>query len=126
MAILLIKMRDSADPIKAGAKQDIWEVREDGAPLGNKECLPLYLIVKVEGKKADYLHLMEPITKPKLVFDEQLMEHRVEQEVVKVRKYQFNEASISKERMAEIEKSKDMLVDTVQTSAFSEKAVGKV
>lgn len=43
-------------------KGDVVEVRKDNAPFGRKEQLPNFLVVKVEGKKADHLHLMEPDT----------------------------------------------------------------
>lgn len=41
-------------------KGDVVEVREDGSPYGNMEKWPDFLIFKVPGKKADWMHLMEP------------------------------------------------------------------
>ena len=123
MAILLIKMRDSADPVNAGAKNDCWEVREDDSPLGNKECLPLYMVIRVYGKKVELQYLTEPITEPELKFDPVTLEHHVEKKTVKLRKYQFDvSVNVSKERMAQIEKSQEWLVDSFEPTACKAKA----
>ena len=116
MAVLLIKMRDSADPENGYTKGDVVEVREDDTGFGNKECLPRFLVLKVPGTKTENLYLMDPIIDH---------EHSAERKIIKKRKYGFDLSLIFEKRISEITNSKEMLIDTYEITAVKEKKIGK-
>jgi len=105
-------------------KGDVVEVREDGCPFGNSECLPKFLVVKVDGKKSDWLHLMTPETEDQLKFDDQKMESYVESKTILRRKYEFPiEALVSKTKMDTIKASESMVIDTYDSKSVLDKTI---
>jgi hypothetical protein len=112
MALLLIKMRDSAN-IKTGfIKGDVVEVRDDKATFGKKECLPRYLIIKVEGNLKDLEYLISPTY---VVGKEDL-------EKYKERRYNFLvDTYVSSEQLTTKESSEKLLIDTYELSTIQDK-----
>lgn len=46
-----------AEDLPPYSKGDVIEIRGDGAKYGSAECLPRFLIVKIEGREADLKYL---------------------------------------------------------------------
>ncbi len=123
MAILLIKASDGPNPLSY-KKGDVVEVREDDAQFGRCECLPTFLVIKVDGMKADLAYLTNPVKEPQLVFDYRTMEHSIVNELASKRKYKFDiDANVSKERLAEISASEKMVIDTHAVSTITDKTM---
>jgi len=105
-------------------KYDVIEVREDGCPIGELECLPKFFVLKVDGKKADWLHLMEPQTTNELKFDTEKLESYVDKKTVMRRKYQFPlDDYLTKEKLDKIKTSEAMVIDTYDPNIVVDKAV---
>lgn len=104
-------------------KGDVVEVREDNAPFGKKEQLPNFLVIKVDGKKADYLHLMEPDIETLAAEKDQ----ELEEKTLHRRKYKFDiDAKVAKSRLDEIETSKEWIIDTYEARELTDKTAALV
>lgn len=62
MAELLIKAQEPWQITDKGSRKgDVIVVRTDGWQWGNEECLPNFIVVKVDGTEAKHKHLESPI-----------------------------------------------------------------
>lgn len=119
MAELLIKANEGyKDDPMVFQKGDIVEVREDNAKYGRLECLPNFLVIKIDGKKEDLIYLMESITHD--VRDDKGI---IDKEVDLIRKHNFDiDSHVSKEQLEEI-KNSDWKINTYNLSSLTEKYV---
>jgi hypothetical protein len=66
MAELLIKACEPWQITNTGSRKgDVVVVRPDGWKWGREECLPRFVVVKVEGKEADWKYLERPLYEEK-------------------------------------------------------------
>lgn len=109
MAELIIKNFDSTSSHPASSKRgDVIAVMDDGHIWGNKECLPDFLVIHIDGSVADLQYLTEPITDSS-------------GQMITKRKYKFDiDANTPKSRLDQI-KNSDWLVDNHDISKIIDK-----
>jgi len=61
MALLIIKAGEGSEDPTGFQKYDVVEVMEDGSDPGSAVCLPDFLIIQVDGVKADYEWMKDPV-----------------------------------------------------------------
>ena len=113
-AELLVLANDNPTDI-SGKKGDIVIVRDDGWKWGKKECLPLYIVVKLPGvKEEDAKKYEEPLTKP---VDTVINGKTVTtQEMVQLRKYNIPLSTVD---AAKITSSSVVPIDAQNVATFT-------
>lgn len=124
MALIIIKANgiEVVDP-KYFQKYDVVEVLEDDTDPGKCVCLPDFLVVKMEGKKADFLYLKKPLYEKRDVVKEGEKDTALPV-LLAIRVNSFNfDTKLDAKTLEEITKSEELLIPDVQASAIDLKAI---
>ena len=122
MALLVIQAQGNN-------KGDILEVREENAPFGKLECLPKFLMIKIEGSVSELKYLMDSQEEDQPEFvqvdSDNPEDWLVQPDLILINKHRYKfdvDDYLSEEHLAEIELS-NWLIDTYEIDAIIDKAI---